>query len=179
MTNEPAHIIEQIKNELDIFKKAHLIESLKREKEMRIKEIANKLGMKSSNVCHFLRLNKLPSIVVDGYYGKFISKSHLFIIARLPNQDKMLQIYETVLAKDLTAAETEEMIREELYQIKSEGEYLRKGEIAEFERKMKLKNKKIYTKVIQSRTHGKLIIEVKGNLFTTTTILKGLMDELT
>lgn len=178
MTHEPAFIADQFHTEHDIFKQASLIETLRREKEMRVHEIASLLKLQSSYVSHYLRLLKLPHIVVDGYYGKFVSKSHLFIIARLPDQKAMIEVYEETLAKGLTAFQTEEMVRQRLYGIKSEGSYIPLSEIQAFEQNIKKKNNKIKTKIIQSRTRGKLILEVEGSLFFSTEILRSMIERL-
>jgi ParB-like chromosome segregation protein Spo0J len=178
MSYEPAYIANQIVHEPDVFKKAALIAELRRDKEMQVREIAELLDMKDSYVSHYLRLLKLPNIVVDGYYGKFVSKSHLFIIARLPDQPLMKDVYEEVLAKGLTAFQTEELVRRHLYGITSEGSYLPHTEAAEFDRHMRQKNNKIRTKLIQSRTRAKLIMEVEGNLFFTSEIMRNIMKTL-
>jgi hypothetical protein len=76
-------VIEQIKSETNFITKAKLLRFLTVDKEIKIKDISQRLSMKESYVCHILRLNKLNDMIVDGYYSKLISISHLFIISRL------------------------------------------------------------------------------------------------
>ena len=72
-------IYEQIKKEENFITKAKLLRFLVVDKEIRIKDISKKIGIKESYICHILRLNKLTDMIVDGYYSKLISISHLFI----------------------------------------------------------------------------------------------------
>ena len=118
-------IIDKIKTEKDIFVKAKLIFSLRRDKNVKVMDIASKLGINSSYVCHINRLNKLPDIVVDGYYSKLVSISHLFLISRLQDKQKMVDIYEKILAQSLSVKDTEDAIREYLYNFKNRGHYIR------------------------------------------------------
>ena len=70
--NEKDKLVEQIKNETDIFNKAKLIEFIIKQKKERIVDLAKKLSMKPSYICHILRLNRLPDLVIDGYYARNI-----------------------------------------------------------------------------------------------------------
>lgn len=172
------HTIRMIQEEPDHFRKARLIASLREGNTYRITEIASFLKIKPASVCHLLRLNKLPSIVVDAYYGNLISITHLYVIARLPNQQMMIQLFEQVLAENLTSQQTDEALRQMLYAFEDRGHYISKKEMQEFERDMKQKNKRLYPKIIQGRTRGKLILEVHGNLEHTTRVLHQAMEAL-
>jgi len=102
MNDQVNSIIEQIKKEEDIFTKAKLIKFLRKKKDIPLKDIARKLQLTSSYVCHILRLNNLPEIIVDGYYSKQITISHLFILSRVKDKNKLISIYEKVLTDSLT-----------------------------------------------------------------------------
>src|SRR5690349_2232933 len=120
--------LEQIRQTDDFFQKAKLIAYLQKEKKVHTKTLSEQLEMKEAYVCHINRLNKLPDLVIDGYYSKLISVSHLFIIARLKDPGQMLEVYEKVLGSGLTVLKTEELVREHLYDVKSEGEHLNKDD---------------------------------------------------
>ncbi len=168
-------LIEQIKNESDPFVKAKLLRKAINDFGFKEKQIAQSLGIKPSYLCHFLRLNKLPALLIDGFYNQNITLSHLLVISRLKTNEQMISVYEKVLSQSLTVNQTEELVRETLYQIKSEGDRISKEEKESY-----LKNlpQDIKLKIIQTRIKGKIIIEVKGSLKKTTFWLKKILDKL-
>ena len=72
-------------------------------------------------------------MIVDGYYSKLISISHLFMISRLKTKEDMMKIYEKVLSQNLTVLQTEAEVRDILYQIKTTGLVLDKNELKNIE----------------------------------------------
>src|SRR3989338_9433451 len=106
MPTEIESVIEQVKKEKDIITKAKLLRFLTVDKELRIKDVSKMIEMKESYVCHILRLNKLDDMIVDGYYSKLISISHLFIISRLRTKDEIRLAYEKVISDNLTVLQT-------------------------------------------------------------------------
>ncbi len=164
---------EQIKKEQDLFIKAKLILALQKDKQLPLVDVAKNIGLKPSYLSHILRLNKLPELIVDGYYSQQISISHLFIISRLKNVDDMFQVYESALADDLSALQTQDLVREKLYQVKNVGEHIPLEEVKAFINL--LTKEKITVKVIQTRIKGKIIIEIKGELVKTSAELRRIM----
>ncbi len=167
-------MFEKIKSETDLFKKAKLILSLRKEKQIPLVDIAKALDLTPSYLSHILRLNKLPELIVDGYYSQQISISQLFIISRLKDVNDMFEVYESVLVNNLTALQTQDLVREKLYKIKNEGEHIPKEKIDEFIKSLS-KNGSTKVNIIQTRIRGKLVIEIKGSLSETTQELKRLM----
>jgi len=109
-------------------------------------------------------------LVIDGYYARNISLSHLFVVSRLKNKDEIIKLYEKLLSKPMTVLQTEEIVRENLYGTKTKGEHIQKDEIKRFENFIKRDNIKV--KIIQTRIKSKCIIEIKGNLEKTYRIIK-------
>jgi len=169
---EDEKYFEQFKKETDIFVKARLLNLLKKEKGWRVIDLSQKLGLKPSYICHLLRLNRLPEIVVDGYYNKMISKSHLFVLSRLFLEKEIIKVYEMILEKNLNVFQAEEIVRQMLYQIKNEGDYLSSDEKNQLIKKIESLGENIKAKLIQTRVKSKIIIEIKGNLKKTTEILR-------
>jgi len=169
---EEEKYVEQIKKETDVFIKARLLNFLKKEKGWRVIDLSQRLNLKPSYICHLLRLNRLPEIVVDGYYNKMISKSHLFVLSRLPSEKEMIKVYELILEKNLDVSKTENLVREIVYQIKNEGDYLSLEEKEDLIKKIESLEENIKAKVIQTRVKSKLIIEIKGSLKKTSKILR-------
>lgn len=178
MQDDVSPIIEQLKTEADFFKKAQLLDFLKAQKKVRIKDLSAKLEMKPAYVCHILRLNKLPDIIKDGYYSKMVSISHLFIIARLNNQNDMLSVYEKVLGENLTALQTDEEVRRLLYSVSSGGEYIPSEELNKHIGSIKKVHADLHIKITQTRVKGKILIEVKGGLERSTETIRKIMKKL-
>ena len=171
-------IYTQIKEEKDPFVKARLIESLVKSRGLKSKTVANQLGMKPSYLSHFLRLNRIPPIIADSYYAKLISLGHLFNLARIKDQNKMVKAYEEVLTKSLSVKETDDLIREIIYQLKPLGMKLNPDEKEKFLKKINRISPFLKTKIIQTRIRTHLIIDIKGNLKTTTPIVKDILARL-
>ena len=130
--SEEDNLIESIKKETDVMQKVRLLTHLTKTLDVKIIDIARKINVKSSYICHLLRLKRLPEAIVDGYYSNSISLSHLFIISRIKDKTKMIDVYEKVLADSLTVKATEELVRDILYGIKTEGEYIGPEEKKEY-----------------------------------------------
>lgn len=173
MNEEIQLLIDKVKNEQNPFEKAKLILFLRDEKQIPLHTISERTSIKPSYMSHILRLLRLPPLIVDGYSSESIPVSHLFIISRLHDVNDMLEVYEKVLSDNLTSQKTEELVREKLYGLKTVGEYLTKSEIDSFLKNPNLKENK--AKIIQTRTKGKLVLEVEGNLISTTKELQRLM----
>ncbi|MGB9883094.1 MAG: hypothetical protein ACPLRN_01075 [Microgenomates group bacterium] len=172
-------ILEKIKKEKDVFVKAKLIRYLIREKQLRVKDLSEKLGMTSSYICHLNRLNYLPEVIVDGYYSNLINISTLFTLSRLKDETKLIKIYEKVLAENLTLKQLDELIRDELYGIKDKGEFIKKEEKEKWKEQFKKKySEEVDIKIYQTRTRGKILIEIKGNLEKTSKFLKRIVSGL-
>ncbi len=156
-----------------------MLQHLTQVENIRIIDLSKKLGIKPSYICHILRLNRIPDIIIDGYYGKQISISHLFIISRLKDPSQIMQVYERILADNLTVIQTEEAVREKLHQIKTAGSRLTADEATHYIDTIKSKYKNASGKIIQTRIKSKLVIEVKGGLAETSGTIKRILDRLT
>lgn len=178
MTQDISSLLNQIKADKDIFQKSRLIEYVIKEKNLRIIDIANKIGYKSSYICHLLRLKKIPEVLVDGYYSKSISSSHIFILSRLNDKKQMIDLYEKILGENFTVKQTENEVRNYLYQIKSIGKYINREDVEKLTKKIKEKYPDLDIKIIQTRIKGKIIFEVKGDLEKTSKIIKILLTKL-
>ncbi len=171
MDEETKKILDDFKKEEDPFKKASNLHYLKINKKIRIKDLSESLDLKAAYVCHLLRLLKLPEIIRDGYYTKTVSLSHLFIVARLKSHEDMIVAYEKILSENMTAVQTEGLVREMLYDVKIGGDYVAKNVIVELNDALNLLGHTYSAKIIQTRVRGRVSIEVKGGLEETTPAL--------
>ena len=178
MDEEIKKLYEDFNFEKNHFKKAEIINDLRKKYDLSLNEIGKSIKLSPSYISHILRLLKLPELIVDGYYSNLISITHLYIISRLHDQKEMISVYEQVLTKNMTTLETDETVRQSLFGVKSEGEYLTKEEHQNF--KDIINNQfKASTKIVQSRVKSKVQIEFKGSLKETTQKVKDLINNLT
>lgn len=166
--------ITEIKLEKDPFRKARLISFLNKEKNISIKHLSVLLTLKASYICNILRLLRLPEIAIDGFYAGSVSLTHLLILSRIKNNDHIITLYEKILSQNMTVSQTEVMVREHLYGIKSDGERLTSEEKNQLIKFFTHIDKKIKTTVTQTRIRGRIMLEVEGGLAQTSAILKKL-----
>ncbi len=178
MIQDLSSIVNQIKAEKDIFQKYRLIEYLMKEKNLRVTDVSKKIGYKPSYICHLIRLKKVPDVVVDGYYSKSISSSHIYVLSRLNDVKQMIELYEKILSENFTVRQTEMAVREYLYQVKSIGKYINKENVMKLTKKIKEKYPETNVQVIQTRIKGRVIIEIKGNLEVSSKAIKHLLEKL-
>ena len=174
MQNDIERIYDQIKGESDIFNKARLLLFLRKEKDIPLKTIGQKLGFKPSFLCHLLRLNRIPDIISDGYYSNLITISHLFILSRIKDTNKMIGLYEKILSDSPSVNDTQQLVREAIYGIKTTQGYLSNKEKEELTQRIQKNRKDIKVNIIQTRIKSKLIIEITGDLAKTGNLLKSL-----
>lgn len=178
MIQDLSSLINQIKAEKDIFQKYRLIEYIMKEKKLRITDVSSKIGYKPSYICHLMRLKKIPDVVVDGYYSKSISSSHIYVLSRLDDVKQMIDLYEKILSENYTVRQTETAVREYLYKVKSTGKYLNKENSEKLTQKIKDKFPEINIQIIQTRIRGRIILEVKGDLETSSKMIKKVLEKL-
>ena len=131
MNDEILALLKRIQQQEDPFSKAKLLYSLKKDKQIPLSVISAEIKIKPSYISHILRLLKLPPLIVDGFYSKLVTISHLFILSRLHDEKQMIALYEKILTENLTAFQTEQEVREILYDVKNEGGRLEKKEVEE------------------------------------------------
>lgn len=171
MTIHDEQLIDKIKGEKDPFEKARMIAITIKNHKVKIKDIARHIGKTASYVCHLLRLLRLPTIVIDGYYSRTVSLSHLFIISRLKDQKEVIDAYEKVLVHNYTIQQLEEYVREKLYSIHTQGDRIDPQTIQSIEHFFKSIDSDITVSTIQTRIRVSLIIRLKGNMKKTSTVL--------
>lgn len=178
MIQDITSLINQIKIDKDIFQKYRLINYLVKEKKLRVIDLANKIGFRSSYICHLLRLKKIPEVLIDGYYSKTISSSHIYVLSRLNDTKQMISLYEKILSENYTVKQTESAVREYLYQVKSIGKYINKENAEKLTKKIKEKYPELNIQIIQTRIKGKISLEIKGDLVTSSKVIKHLLEKL-
>ncbi len=160
--------INAIKLHTDPLTQAQLAVELIREHPIRNTDLAKELEIKPSYLSHLVRVMKLPDMVIDGYWNKQLTFTHLILISRLRKVEEVIGLYEEILQKNLNVSATERRIREILYLIDSTGKYTSKDRLNTIKTRIEssLENN-ARVSIIQTRIKAKIIIEVSGNLVKT------------
>ena len=90
----------------------------------------------------------------------------------------MIELYEKILGENFTVKQTENEVRNYLYQVKSIGKYIKREDIEKLTKKIKEKYPDLDVEIIQTRIKGKIILEVKGDLETTSKTIKHVLEKL-
>jgi len=170
-------IIELLKSEKDIIKKARLVEILRHENEMALLEIAKILSKHPTYVSHLIRLLRLPQLVVDGYYSEQITPTHLMLLSRLQTENQMIEAYEEILRKSLTVGQTELLIRQLKFDVATDDLRLNPKEIVKMS-KILTDDLEARVKILQSRVRTKIVIEKRGNTGKTSAFIKEVFQKL-
>jgi hypothetical protein len=178
MIEDITSLLDQIKIDKDIFQKSRLLEYIIKEKNLRIIDLAQKIGFKPSYICHLIRLKKIPDVIIDGYYSKSVSSSHIYLLSRLNDKKQMIELYEKILGENYTVKQTENAVRNYLYQVKSIGKYINEDNVEKLTQKIKEKFPELNIQIIQTRIRGRIIFEIRGDLETTSKIIKLVLEKL-
>lgn len=175
-TKSVDELLNLLKDERDIFRKARIVHQLRIDKEISLNTIGGFLHKHPSYISHLIRLLRIPQLAVDGYYSGQISATHLMILSRLQTEKQMVEAYEEILKKDLTAPQTEMYIRQLKFDVNTDNEMLDSKAIEEIANRLQEKHE-ARVRVIQSRVRGKIVIEKRGNSQETSVFIKK-MDKL-
>ncbi|GIW62978.1 MAG: hypothetical protein KatS3mg090_0804 [Patescibacteria group bacterium] len=170
-------IVSAIKKTKDPFTKGKLIKQALKDFSLTYQKLSKLTSIQSSYLAHYVRLLKLPDLIIDGYYSQIISITHLLILSRLKTQDDMIKLYEEILKNNYTALQTEERVRNILHNVYEQGysKYYSQDKIKELEQIIKSKlNPNLKVKIIQSRVRTKVVLELKANLLESNLMLKKL-----
>lgn len=170
--------ITKLQDEKDAVVRAKLIHYLHVERALSLKEISTKLDLHPSYISHYLRILQLPDIVLDGYYAKQVSSAHLFILSRLKEEKEIIEAYQTILAKSLTSAQTEELIREIKFTVETTDGMLTKEQKEAMLADIQDAFPDAELKIIQTRVKGKLVLELTGDTTQTTAFLREVKAKL-
>ncbi len=105
-------LVENIqREELDSIEIALSYQRLIDECSLTQEEMSGRVGKKRSTITNYLRLLKLQPIVQAGLRDKMISMGHARAIINVENEDEQLDIYQAIIAKDLSVRQVEDVVR--------------------------------------------------------------------
>ena len=178
MTSSEDALISSFKIEDDCLKKAKYLSILHQEHQLTLKEIAKKIGFDQSYVSHFLRILKLPDLVIDGYYAKNVSCAHLMMMSRLDNEKDIVDAYRTILEKSLSTAQTEILIRNKKYHVLTTETRLDPDRIRQMKKKLEQNYPDTKIEILQTRIRGKITIEFKADSQTSSNQIERIFNKL-
>jgi ParB family transcriptional regulator, chromosome partitioning protein len=178
MDENVTKIVGLIKSTTDPVEVAKLLIELKKDYHLKTKDIAAHLGTTASYISNIMRILSLPDFVLDGYYSNLISYTHLLILSRIKDKDKILHVYDDVIKAGASTQKAEELVFESLYSDKQIGEKLPKDDIDKLEKNMARIDSDIKLKIIQTRRKAYINIWIEGNRKKTSEILKKIISQL-
>lgn len=105
-------LIENIQREnLNAIEVALSYQRLLTECNLKQEELGDRVGKKRSTVNNYLRLLKLPEEIQAGLRDGQISMGHARTLVTLENIDHQLDIFDKIVANDLSVRKVEEMVR--------------------------------------------------------------------
>ncbi len=105
-------LIENIQREdLNPVETAQAFEQLIGKYQLTHEQIAERTGKDRSTITNFLRLLKLPQIVLENLIAGTISMGHARALAGLPDQPSQIETCEKVVAAGLSVRDTEQLVK--------------------------------------------------------------------
>lgn len=105
-------LIENIQREnLNAVEQALAMKAIMKSNNLTQNELAKKLGYRQSTVANKLRLLKLPDYIKQAISQDIITERHARALLNVP-EDKLKEVYETIVERNYTVSKTEEYIKE-------------------------------------------------------------------
>ncbi len=105
-------LVENIQREdLDAIEIALSYQRLIDECNLTQESLSDRVGKKRSTIANYLRLLKLPAKIQKGIIEKVISMGHARALVNVPNPEDQLEVFELILAEELSVRKVEEIVR--------------------------------------------------------------------
>lgn len=170
-------LIDSIIAEKDEIKKAASIDKLLQSEQITVKELAAAVGKSSSYICNLRRIVSLPELVIDGYYAKSITASHLRILSRLTSESDIIATYEKILTQSLTTQEAEELVREVLFAVTPGGSRISLLDKDTIMAGFKTLEPMVKVSINQSRVRTRVVLDLYGGFRKTSRFLQKLKEQ--
>lgn len=165
------NLYRRLREQSDILKKSDIVAILHKDYEIKLSEIASELGLHPSYISHLLRLQNIPKIIIDGYYGKMISPTHLLIISRLKSKEEIIDCYKVILEKNLTTSQTERLVRKIRYDVEESEDLVDEGKNEKNEIELRdILGAKV--RILQTKVRTKISIEKRGSTLETSEFIE-------
>ncbi|MCX8009204.1 MAG: ParB/RepB/Spo0J family partition protein, partial [Patescibacteria group bacterium] len=175
-------IVENVQREdLNPIERAQAFQRLIEEFGLPTVEISKRIGKSESYVSNTIRLLVLPDAIKDGLASGAISEGHARAIAGLGDVKLMVDAYKIILAENVSVRGAEDLARK-LKQKYGKKPFHRVERIHsdELEAMAKDMAKAVngLVKITQSKVEARVVLVIRGNLETTSKILRKVREKL-
>lgn len=177
-TKSTEELFNLLRDEKDILRKSRIIHQLRVDKEIPLQKIAEVLQKHPSYISHMIRLLRIPQLAIDGYYAGQVSATHLMIVSRLQTEEQMKEAYAEILKNDLTAPQTEMLVRQLKFDVASDDYSSSPKDLDVLAQRLQDKHE-ARVRIYQSRVRGKIVIEKRGKTQDTTAFIDKIYKLLT
>lgn len=176
-------IVENVQREdLNPIERAQAFQRLIEEFGLGVSEIAKRVSKSESYVSNTMRLLALPDAIKDGLISGAISEGHARAIAGLGEVKLMVEAYKTILAESASVRRAEDLAR----RLKAQTNKLPTHKIQrihsdELDGMAKDVAQAVQglVKITQSKVEARMVLVIRGNLESTSAILKKIHGHLT
>lgn len=180
-------IIENVQRvDLNPLERAQAFKRLLDEFGLSTGEIATKIGKSAPYVSNTLRLLTVPDVLKDALASGATTEGHVRALASLEDPHLIVEAYKLVLSRNLSVRGTEELARKMKAREniaprqQTPATRLQNDELDNYQEELsqKLTNSdaNVKVKVSQSRVEGKILFVAKGNVQSTSNVIKRIRD---
>ncbi len=175
-------IVENVQREdLNPIERAQAFQRLIEEFGLPVSEIAKRVGKSESYVSNTMRLMALPDAIKDGLISGAITEGHARAIAGLGEVKLMVEAYKTILAESASVRRAEDLARRLKAQIDKKPihrvERIHSDQLDAMAKDLAQAVNGL-VKITQSKVEARLVFVIRGNLETTSKILKVIHEHL-
>lgn len=175
-------IVENVQREdLNPIERAQAFQRLIEEFGLPLSEIAKRVGKSESYVSNTMRLMALPDAIKDGLISGAITEGHARAIAGLGEMKLMVDAYKTILSESASVRRAEDLAR----RLKAETnqkptqrvERIHSDELDGMAKDIAQAVSGL-VKITQSKVEARMVLVMRGNLETTSKLLKLIHDRI-
>jgi ParB family chromosome partitioning protein len=176
-------IVENVQREdLNPIERAQAFQRLVEEFGLTVTEIAKRVGKSESYVSNTMRLLGIPDAIKDGLVSGAISEGHARAIAGLTDVKLMVEAYKIILSENASVRRAEDLARRLKAQTGAGGnttkvERIHSEELDSMAKDM-AQSVNGLVKITQSKVEARVVFVIRGNLETTSAVLKKMRQKL-
>ena len=176
-------LVENVQREdLNPIERAQAFQRLIEEFGLTVTEIAKRVGKSESYVSNTMRLLGIPDAIKDGLVSGAISEGHARAIAGLTDVKLMVEAYKTILSENASVRRAEDLARRLKAQTgasqhATKVERIHSEELDSMAKDM-AQSVNGLVKITQSKVEARVVFVIRGNLETTSAVLKKMRQKL-
>jgi ParB family chromosome partitioning protein len=175
-------IVENVQREdLNPIERAQAFQRLIEEFGLPVSEIAKRVSKSESYVSNTMRLLGLPDAIKDGLVSGAISEGHARAIAGLNDVKLMVEAYKTILSENASVRRAEDLARRmKASKDKTPNNVVERIHSDELDTMAKEMAQSVngLVKITQSKIEARVVFVIRGNLESTSSILKKIREKL-